>query len=90
MIGPRRVLVVPVGVAAGWELTVDTGVVVVHEVRPDVVIVVDARGAKQEIPIQREDTPDNAEDQQGSQLPDSDRTTPARESEEEVEEEVDE
>ena len=89
-VGPRRLLVVPTAVAVGWELRIDARTVVVHEVRPDVLIVVDAGGAREEIAIHREDTPDNSAEQQGSQLSASDTTTPARETEEEVEEEVEE
>ena len=47
-------------------------------------------GTVKEIPAVKEDTPENTQPQQGSQLPDTDTTTPATEAEEEVEVEEDE
>ena len=43
-----------------------------------------ADGKTEEIEIIREDTAENSEDLQGSVLPDDDKTTPAIEKEEEV------
>jgi len=88
MIGARRVVVVPVAVAVGWELSIDARVVVVHELRPDVLIVVDAQGARQELPYLREDDDANRVEQQGSQLDASDTSSPARETDEYVDEDV--
>jgi bifunctional DNA-binding transcriptional regulator/antitoxin component of YhaV-PrlF toxin-antitoxin module len=85
----RRVAVVPVAVAVGWELNMGDRVVVVREVRPTTVIVVPAAGgAPEEIEMQKEDTPENSADEQGSVVPEGD-SAPAKEGEEEVEEEVD-
>ena len=88
----RNVAVVPVGVAVGWELAMPSRVVVVREVRPKTIIVVDASGdgAQEEIEIVREDTPENTAEEQGTELAADDTTTPSREAEEdqEVEEEV--
>jgi hypothetical protein len=84
----RRVLVVPVAAVVGWELAIDSRVVVVREVRPTTIVVVDVNGgAPEEIEVAREDTPENAVEMQGSVMPAGD-ASPAREGEEEVEEEV--
>lgn len=89
VIAGRRVVVVPVAVAVGWELNVDDRVVVVREVRPSSVVVVPiAGGAPEELEIQKEDTSENAVEEQGSVVPDGD-AAPAKEAEEEVDEEVD-
>lgn len=81
---------VPVAVAVGWELALGPRVVVVREVRPTTVIVVDsAGGAPEEIEIQREDNAENMAEEAGSELAAGD-ASPGRESEEDVEEEVDE
>jgi bifunctional DNA-binding transcriptional regulator/antitoxin component of YhaV-PrlF toxin-antitoxin module len=94
VVGDRRRLVVPVALAVGWELAVDDRVVVVHEVKTvegaEVVVVKNADGSTEEIEIDREDTAENSVAQQSSVLPDSDTKTPAVETEEEVEEEVEE
>lgn len=89
----RAVWVVPVAAAVGWELMLDDKVVVVVEDKgakpdnPDVVVLVvkDESGKTQTIEAVREDTADNSKALQGSKLPDSDTTTPAVETEEEVE-----
>ncbi len=89
-LGPRRALVVPLALAIGWELALDNRVVVVHELRPDVIVVVDAKtNAKEEIAIVKEDTADNAKELEGTLLAAND-AGPFRENEEEVEEEVEE
>lgn len=87
----RRVAVVPVAVAVGWELEVEKTVVVVHEVKPEVVVVRYPDGTTKELAAVKEDTPENGEELQGTQLPEG-STEPHREVEEEVEieEEVDE
>lgn len=92
MITGRNVLVVPVGMVVGWELAMESRVVVVREVRPTTIIVVNASGGgEEEIEIVREDTPENTVDEQGTEVAATDTTTPYREVEEdqEVEEEVD-
>ena len=86
VIGGRRALVVPVAVAVGWELTVDARVVIVRELRPDVIVVVDERGAREELPYVREDDDVNGIDERGSELP-AGESSPHRVSEEEVDEE---
>lgn len=86
VIGGRRALVVPVAVVVGWELTVDARVVVVRELRPDVIVVIDERGTREELPYVKEDDDLNGTEQRGSELP-AGETSPYRESEEEVDEE---
>src|SRR4051794_27073784 len=44
MVTGRRVAVVPLAVAVGWELSLGPRVVVVREVRPTTIIVADAAG----------------------------------------------
>ncbi|MBX7098561.1 MAG: hypothetical protein K1X89_12690 [Myxococcaceae bacterium] len=86
----RRLLVVPVAVAVGWELAVDQRVVVVREVRAETVVVADLKtSATEELPAVREDDAENAKELPGTVLAEGDTTTPSRETEEEVEEEVD-
>ena len=63
----RRVLVVPVGLAVGWELLVNDKVVVVKEVHEHKIVVEDAGGDTQEIEVAKEDTEENAEDLEGSE-----------------------
>ena len=77
-VGPRRLLVVPLAVAVGWELLVDDRVVVVHEVHVDHVIVKHTDGTTAKIETVREDDAENAKELEGSEY----------EVEEEVEEEV--
>ena len=106
MVRGRPFWVVPVGLAVGWELLHEDRVVVVREVRVvevdgvkteiAVVVPADAKvepgrtAAVEEIAILREDTKDNAEELEGSRLPDDDKSTPGREVEIEEEVEVDE
>ena len=93
MITGRRLLVVPLAVAAGWELMIDRRIVVVKEVRvvdegPSVrTILVVSEGSKpdEEIEAVREDTKENTREVQGSILADGDKTTPCVEKEEMVE-----
>lgn len=77
-IGVRRVLVVPLAVAIGWELLVDNRVVIVHEVHADHVVVKDADGKTQKLEVVKEDDAENAKELEGSEY----------DVEEEVEEEV--
>ena len=90
----RRVWVAPVALAVGWELALAANrVVVVRETkfieraggRVEIVVVQGADGKSEELEIVREDTPDNTKAVPGSVLPDSDKTTPFTEAEEEVE-----
>ena len=94
MILGRRVWVAPLALAIGWELALAAdSVVVVREVRfieragarVEVVVVQGADGKSEELEIVREDTPDNIKAVPGSVLPDSDKTTPFTEAEEDVE-----
>ncbi len=82
-------VVVPVAVAVGWELEVDSKVVVVKAIEPreiegakvEVVIVADSSGKTSEYPIIREDDATNSAELEGSVLPDGDTTTPGVDSE---------
>lgn len=93
MMTGRRWWVVPTACAAGWELATPHRVVVVKEVhiveesgnKVEMAVVEDAGGKTEEVPLVREDTKENAEELEGSVLPDDDKTTPAIEREEEVE-----
>ena len=64
--GPRRLLVVPLAVAVGWELFVDDRVVVVKEVHEHKVIVEHSDGKTEEIEVHKEDTADNTQEHEGS------------------------
>jgi hypothetical protein len=79
-------MVVPVAVAVGWELAPADRVVVVHEVRPTTLVVIDSTtGKTEEVAIVREDDGTNSKDEPGSELSATDTSTPARELDEEVE-----
>jgi len=89
----RRVWIAPVALAVGWELMLaDNRVVVVKETkfverngaRVEVAVVQGADGKTEELDITREDTAENAKNVEGSVVPDSDKTTPTVEKEEEV------
>jgi hypothetical protein len=90
----RRLWVVPVGLAIGWELVHDNRVVVVREIkvveregaRVEVAVVQDSAGKTEEVEMLREDTADNRKELEGTVLADSDRSTPGVETE--IEEEV--
>ena len=93
-------VVVPVATAVGWELVLDDQVVVVYEVRTvrlasaaaveevEVIVVVREDGEREEVEIVREDDDFNADELEGSALPEGDSTTPGVESTVEVEEEI--
>lgn len=66
-VGPRRLLVVPLAIAVGWELAVDERVVVVREVHVDHVIVTNADGKTEKIDVAKEDTAENAKELEGSE-----------------------
>ena len=95
VVAGRRVWVAPVALAVGWELELAANrVVVVKETkfvaragtRVEIVVVQDSKGKQQELEIVREDTTGNAKNLQGSVLPGDDKTTPAVEAEEDVDE----
>lgn len=73
----RQVVVVPVGVVVGWELSMTDRVVVVEEVKTvpieggsqEYLIVVAPDGTREEIPVIREDTEENSQALEGSELP---------------------
>ncbi len=60
-------LVVPVDLAAGWELAVEDRVVIVKEVQEDRVVVENSDGSTESIEILREDNTDNKDDLGGSE-----------------------
>lgn len=65
-VGGRRFLVVPVGIAVGWELLKDDKVVVVKEVHKHRIVVEHTNGKTEEIEIVKEDTKENSKDLEGS------------------------
>lgn len=93
-IGGRKLWVVPVGMALGWELMLDDRVVVVKETKViekeaakiEVVVVVHTDGTTEEVEVHREDDEENAVEQEGTELGAEDTTTPAIETE--IEEDV--
>ena len=95
VVNGRRLWVVPVALAVGWELDYEERIVVVKELKNverngtklQVAVVQDSAGKTEEVEILREDTDENRKDLEGSVLPDSDKTTPGVEGE--IEEEVD-
>ena len=87
-VGPRRVVVVPRAARPGWELQLDSRVVVVREVRADVVVIENPDGTVEELAAVQEDTAENGAPMRGSQLADDDTATPGVDAEEELEEEV--
>ena len=92
----RKVWVIPVATAVGWELMLDDRVVVVQETKTvaregttiEVVVVLDSSGKTEEIEVHREADEENSKELEGSELAADDATTPAIETE--VEEEVEE
>jgi hypothetical protein len=79
MRGGRRLLLVPVGLAVGWELMVENRVALVQSVSGGQVVVrYTDGGATETVAVAMENTPDNSE------------VLPGSEYEAEVEEEVDE
>jgi hypothetical protein len=66
-VGPRRLLVVPLAVAVGWELVVDDRVVIVHEVHYDHVIVKHADGKTEKLDVVKEDDTENSKELEGSE-----------------------
>jgi hypothetical protein len=66
-IGPRRLLVVPLAVAVGWELLVDDRVVVVEKVRSNYIVVKHSDGKTEKIEVAKEDTAENSAELEGSE-----------------------
>ena len=81
----RDVWVVPVSLAAGWELQHDNRVVIVRSVnvvevdgaQTEVIVVENEDGSTEEVEILREDSGDNSVELEGSELDDSDTSTPS-------------
>ena len=65
-IGGRRLLVVPLAIAVGWELLKDDKVVIVKEVHTHKIVVEDTNGKTETIEIIKEDTKENLHDLEGS------------------------
>ncbi len=94
IVSGRRVWIVPVALAVGWELVHDDRVVVVTQTKVvekegakiEVAIVSGSDGKLDEIEIVREDTGENRKELEGSQLPDDDTKTPGVHAEIDVEE----
>ena len=63
----RRLLVVPLALAVGWELMIDDHVVVVNEVRKNEIVVQYANGNQAIIEVLREDNKENAQELEGSE-----------------------
>jgi hypothetical protein len=86
----RKLVVVPMAVAAGWELELEGQVVVVQEVSTkqvdgstvDVIVVKDSSGKVATHYVLKEDNADNQASLQGSELSADDTSTPSVESEE--------
>ncbi|MGH9443556.1 MAG: hypothetical protein ACRD16_14910 [Thermoanaerobaculia bacterium] len=89
MVRGRPFWVVPVGLAAGWELMHENRIVVVKETkfveidgaRTEVAIVQDSDGKTEQVALAREDTAVNKVNLEGSVLPEGDTKTPAIEKE---------
>jgi len=78
VVAGRRLIVVPVACAVGWELMVDNRVGVVQSMQPGAVVVSYDGGPPETVPVMMENTPENSQE------------LPGTEYETEVEEEVDE
>jgi hypothetical protein len=98
-VGSRRLAVVPVAVAVGWELSLASTnpggpdvIVVVKEVKKtptgEVLVVSQPNGTTAEVEVVREDTAENKLDLAGTELPAGDTTTPAVEADVEEEQDV--
>lgn len=66
VIGARRLLVVPVALAVGWELFVDNKPVVVKEVHHHKVVVEHIDGKTETVEIVKQDTPENTKNHEGT------------------------
>lgn len=86
VVAGRSLLVVPVALAVGWELLVDDRVYVVTAIAPDAAgietaTLTDDAGSTLKEAILREDTADNGQQLVGSEIDESDTTTPGVEEE---------
>ncbi len=63
----RRRLIVPAAVAVGWEIVEGDKVMVVREVHEHRIVVEHSDGTIQEIEVEKDDTPENTEDLEGSE-----------------------
>lgn len=85
VIAGRSVLVVPIGLAVGWELMIDDRVYVVTSINKveggETAELQASDGSVKSEPIHREDTDENAVEHEGSELPEGDTTTPGVENE---------
>jgi hypothetical protein len=80
----RPFWVVPVGMMVGWELMHRNRVVVVKETRivekdgqkTEVAVIQDSTGKAEQVEILREDNVENADELEGSVVPDDDTSTP--------------
>jgi hypothetical protein len=92
--GGGKVLIVPAGIVAGWELVIKDKVYVVHEVKTikvdgaptEVVVVKTGNGKLKNIHIIKEDTKENSKNIKGSELSKDDKDIPFVDEDEEVEE----
>ena len=83
----RPVWVVPVGLSVGWELAHSNRVVVVREIKTtevdgqktEVAVVEDAAGKSEQIEIMREDSAENANELEGSEIAEDDTESPGTE-----------
>ncbi|MCG6871365.1 MAG: hypothetical protein LJE84_03660 [Gammaproteobacteria bacterium] len=64
----RRLLVVPLAVASGWELEIDDQVLLVDDVYDDYIVVHGPDGGSRKIPVVKEDTKQNLEEFEGSEV----------------------
>ena len=62
----RRRLVVPLGIAIGWELAYDDHVVLVKEVHEHHIVVEHPDGTTENVDVHQEDTEENSEELEGS------------------------
>jgi predicted metallo-beta-lactamase superfamily hydrolase len=74
-VGKRKVVVAPAAPRVGWELAVAgqgdaEELVVVKEVKPDVLVVSGPDGKLKDLEYVKEDTEENSRDLEGSVLPD--------------------
>lgn len=78
-------MVVPAAIAVGWELSEADRVLVVSEVRPTTLVVIDSKtGKTEELPMLQENDATNSVEESGSELRPTDTTTPGLERDEDV------
>lgn len=66
VISGRRLLVVPVALAVGWELLVDNKPVVVKEVHNHKVVIEHIDGRTETVEVVKQDTPENTKNHEGT------------------------